>query len=357
MPAPSSSEYLIYPAEDLRRFAGRCFQAASVPQADAELAGRLLVRTELRGVESHGIRWLTGYCRSIRSGKVNPTPDITVAADMGAMLLVDGDGGLGHVVSYRAMERCLERAAAHGMGVAAVRNSRHNGAASLYALQAMEAGCIGLSLTGGGVRVAPAGGREALLGTNPIAFAAPSRHEPPFVLDMATSVVAGARVQLHALQGLPVPLGWALDLEGRPTTDAEAADRGALLPLGGSVELGGHKGFALGLMVETLCNLLSGMATGPERARTGGAGGMGHFLMALRVDGAQSLDDFRDRMDANLRLLRESAPMEGVERLYTPGEIEWRKERDREANGVPLRPATVEALEALASELEVAGLG
>jgi L-2-hydroxycarboxylate dehydrogenase (NAD+) len=358
MSTPPQPGYLLYPAPGLRQFTRSCFAAAGMPEADASLAARLLVRTEARGVESHGLRWVPVYCKALREGRINPRPAVSAAADLGAALLVDGDNGLGHVVSSRAMEWCIERASAHGVGLAAVRSSRHNGAASLYALQAAEAGMIGLSLTGGGVRVAPAGGREALLGTNPIAFAAPAGRQPPFVMDMATSVVAGAKVQAHAAKGLPIPLGWALDSEGRPTTDARAADvGGVLLPLGGALELGGHKGYALALMVETLCNVLSGMATGPERTRGGtGTHGSGHFLMALRIEGFQSPDEFRRRMDENLRILRSSPPVEGVDRLYTPGEIEWRKEQERERTGIPVYGGTVEALHAAAAELGVEGL-
>ncbi len=330
-----------------------------MPPEDAALSARLLVRTELRGVESHGVRWIANYCRALRDGKMNPQPQVTIAVDTGSLLLVDGDGGLGHVVSWRAMEFCLSRATQQGAAFAAVRNSRHNGAASLYALQAMEAGMIGLAMTGGGVRVAPAGGSEAMLGTNPIAFAAPADTGPPFVLDMATSVVAGARVTLQAQKGQSIPPGWGLDPEGRPTTDAAAAERGALLPLGSMLELGSYKGFALGLIVETLCNLLPGTATGPERVRglAGGAEpGAGHFLGAIRLEGLQDPQAFRERLSLNLQLLRDSRPQEGVEHIFTPGELEWRREQDRETNGCPVLGATVQALQRLAGELGVEGL-
>src|SRR5205807_1640019 len=152
------------------------------------------VRADLRGIETHGTNRLPGYARSLMAGRINPRPEIRVE-EVGSALRIDGDGGLGHVVSTAAMRRCLELAAERGGVFAAVAGSRHNGAASLYALMAAEAGMIGISLTGGGVRVAPAGGREAMLGTNPIAFAAPTGSEPTLCLDMATSVVAGGKVE------------------------------------------------------------------------------------------------------------------------------------------------------------------
>jgi LDH2 family malate/lactate/ureidoglycolate dehydrogenase len=356
MLATPRTEYHIFPAPDLREFGAACFRAAGMAPEDASLASALLVRSEMRGVETHGVQWFSSYCRSLRAGRINPTPSVAIVTDFGALLAVDGDSGLGHVVSTRAMGWCVERARTVGAAFAVVRNSRHSGAASLYALQAMEAGYIGLSTTGGGVRVTPAGGREALLGTNPIAFAAPcGPTEPPFVLDMATSVVAGAKVNLHALKGLPIPLGWGLDPEGYPTTDAAAAARGSLLPLGSSLELGSYKGFGLNLMVETLCHALAGVATGPERVRNIGTagGGEGHFLGAIRIEGFQSADDFRAQMDRTLQTLRASAPMEGVDRIYTPGELEWNREGQAAEQGVRVLAQTVRALDDLAAELGV----
>lgn len=353
MPESSASEYRRCPAADLRDFAARCFAAAGMPAGDAALAAGLLVRAEARGVETHGLQWLPSYCRSLRAGRMNPTPRIAVTADTGALLAIDGDGGLGHVVSARAMRLCIERAREQGLAAASVRNSRHNGAASLYALLAAEAGMIGLSLTGGGVRVAPAGGREALLGTNPIAFAAPAAAGPPFVLDAATSVVAGARVQAYADRGLPLPPGWALDPEGHPTTDAALGARGPLLPLGGLPVTGGHKGFGLGLMVEVLCHALAGMATGPERARGAEGGGTGHFFLALRVGGHADPEEFAARLQHTLEILRDSAPMEGTARVMTPGEPEWHREQAAATAGVPLHRQARAALSALAEELQV----
>ncbi len=346
------------PAERLLAFTHVCLAAAGMEDEDAGLAARLLVRADLRGVRTHGTNRLPGYVRALRAGRINPRPRVAVVDERGCTLVVDGDSGLGHVVSTRAMERCIDRARQGGAAFCAVRNSRHNGAASLYALQASEAGMIGLSLTGGGVRVAPAGGREAMLGTNPIAFAAPTLEEPPFVMDMATSVAAGGKIAEALLQGQPLQPGWALDPDGNPTTDAGAAQRGALLPLGSTLALGSYKGTALGLMVEVLCNLLTGMASSPERARRaaapGAGSGTGHFFAALDIARFQPPDLFRRRLDANLRLLRTSAPAPGCDRIYTPGEIEWERERECLASGIPLDPKNHAALVELAGELGLA---
>lgn len=358
----STSDYCCLPAEGLLAFATACLERAGLAAEDAALGAGALVRADLRGVSTHGTNRLPGYARALIAGRINPRPAIRVTSDSDAAVLVDGDRGLGHVVSSRAMALCIDRARERGAAFAAVRRSSHNGAASLYALMAAEAEMIGLSLTTGGVRVAPAGGREALLGTNPIAFAAPTAEQPTLVLDMATSVVAGGKVEEHLLKGEPLAPGWALDPEGRPTTEPAAAHAGALLPLGSSLALGSYKGYGLSLLVEVLCGVLTGMATGPERARNlpaagePDARGSGHFFAAIRIESFQPVDAFKARLDGNLALLRAAAPAEGCARVYTPGELEWERERDRLANGIPIYRKNFAALQELGEELEVPGL-
>jgi len=251
------------------------------------------------------------------------------------------------------MDMCLDRAEAAGACVAAVTNSSHNGAASLHAMRALDRGMIGLSMTGGGIRVAPAGGAEAMLGTNPIAAAVPTLDEPPFVMDIATSVVAGGKLETAVMKGIAIPLGWALDPEGRPTTDAEAGNRGPLLPLGSDLLHSSHKGYALGLLVDILCNVLVGLPGSPDRKRSGARGGMGHCFVAFRVDRFRPPEEFRREVDRNLRLLRESRRQEGVERIYTPGEIEHEKEQEGRRLGVPVYYKVVADLQTLAGDTGV----
>jgi LDH2 family malate/lactate/ureidoglycolate dehydrogenase len=352
-----TQDYCCLPAGALLAFTTACLERAGLEAGDSNAAARALVRADQRGISTHGTNRLPGYVRAMQAGRINPRPRLRVIHDAGGALLVDGDGGLGHLVSTRTMERCIDRARDTGTAFAAVRRSSHNGAASLYALMAAEADMIGLSLTGGGVRVAPAGGREALLGTNPIAFAAPTAVQPPFVLDMATSIVSGGKVEEQLLKGEPLSPGWALDPEGRPTTDPDAANRGALLPLGGSLALGSYKGFGLSLVVEILCNVLTGMAAGPERARQSPAAGSfavrgsGHFFAAIRIEGFQPIAAFKERLDANLAILRAATPATGCDRIYTPGEVEWERELACAAAGVPLHPKNYAALVELAGEL------
>jgi L-2-hydroxycarboxylate dehydrogenase (NAD+) len=346
-------DYIRLPADDLTHFAQACLEWAGMPPDDAATGAENLVRADLRGVETHGVNRLAGYVRGLKAGRPNPRPELRVLHESPATLLIDADGGLGVVASARVMDMCLDRAAATGACVAGVTNSSHNGAASLHAMRALDRDMIGLSMTGGGIRVAPAGGAEAMLGTNPIAAAVPTLEEPPFVMDIATSVVAGGKLETAVMKGISIPLGWALDPEGRPTTDAEAGNRGPLLPLGSDLLHSSYKGYALGLLVDILCNVLVGLPGSPDRKRSGARGGMGHCFIAFRVDHFRPAEEFRREVDRNLRLLRESRRQEGVERIYTPGEIEHEKEQEGRRLGVPVYHKVVTELRALAGETGV----
>lgn len=348
------ADYVRIPVDDLTRFTQACLEWAGMASDDAAITADNLVRADLRGIETHGLNRLAGYVRSLKAGRLNPRPALRVVQDSPAALLVDADRGLGIVASARVMEMCLDRAAAAGACVAAVTNSSHNGAASLHALRALDRDMIGLSMTGGGIRVAPAGGAEAMLGTNPIAAAIPTLEEPPFVMDIATSVVAGGKLETAVMKGISIPLGWALDPEGRPTTDAEAGNRGPLLPLGSDLLHASHKGYALGLLVDLLCNVLVGLPGSPDRKRSGARGGMGHCFIAFRIDRFRPTEEFRREVDCNLRLLRAARRQEDVERIYTPGEIEHEKEQEGRRLGVPLYHKVVADLQALAAETGVA---
>jgi LDH2 family malate/lactate/ureidoglycolate dehydrogenase len=219
---------------------------------------------------------------------------------------------------------------------------------------------IGVALTGNyGVGVTPTFGKQPMLGTNPIAIVAPAGREPPFELDMATSVVAMGKIDLARKTGKPIPLGWALDAAGRPTTDAQAAwDAARMLPLGGSRELGSHKGYGLGVAVDILCGVLAGGMYGNlhERNRPADpklAQGSAHFFAAMRIDYFRPADEFKAAMDDMLRALKESEKADGCERIYTAGEIEYEMEQERLANGIPYHPVFVEDLRKLSQEFGV----
>jgi LDH2 family malate/lactate/ureidoglycolate dehydrogenase len=249
------------------------FDRWGTPRAIADLAADLMVRTDLRGVDSHGIGMLPTYQRWHRRGWIVPAAEPKVARDDATTAVIDGQQAFGHYTSTIAMELAIAKARAHGVGFVTCRNSNHYGAAANYSMMALAHDMIGLSMTNAGPAVVPTHGREAMLGTNPISFAAPAGRHFPFVLDMATSTVAIGKLNVALRWGKAIPPGWALDEEGRPTTDPTVAvTTRHLTPLGATRELGGHKGYGLAVMVDILSGVLAGAMfaeTRPPRSRSG----------------------------------------------------------------------------------------
>ena len=233
-------------ADVLHEFATRCFQAAGMHAEDAALVADSLIAAELRGVTSHGLIRLPVYLQNLKDGLVDPTARPTLAADGPAVAVLDGHGAMGQVASKQGMGIAIERAAANGIGAVAVRNSNHFGAGAYWAMLALPHRMIGIAMTNGAVAMAPTGGVTPMLGNNPIAVASPAGGELPIVLDMAMTMVARGWIKLAALRDQPLPDGWALDAQGRPTNDPNAALDGSLLPVGG------YKGYGLSVIVELL---------------------------------------------------------------------------------------------------------
>jgi len=263
----------------------------------ARFAGRtaeVMAWADLHGIDSHGISMIPTYFERHQSGRVNMRAQPRVLQETPVSVLIDGDGGLGHEPCRQAMEIAVAKAKAAGVGIACVRNSSHFGACGFYAELAADAGMIGMVATSAAiVQVAPAGGAEARLGTDPWAFAAPGRDGEPFVLDMATTTVAAGRIRNKANENLPTPPGWLLIKDGLPSTDPlEASEKGGFLtPLGDSLEGSSYKGYGLAVMVNILASCLSGATLITDPARSGTAGGMdiGHFCLALsRIHPASS---------------------------------------------------------------------
>lgn len=347
-------------ADVLRVFISELFQRLGVPKDDAGVAADVLVRADLRGVESHGVNNLWQYVDPLRAGKLNITPKITVVRESPVMALVDGDGGMGLVVGVKAMKICIAKATNCGLAVVAVRRSKHFGIASYYSLMCLAHDMIGVSMTNNcRPGVVPTFGRQPMMSTNPISVAAPTSHEPPFCLDFATSVVAMSKVGLAIVKGEKIPFGWALDKEGCPTDNPHKVwDARRFLPLGGTRELGSHKGYGLGAVVDILTGVLAGGMYGnlarrdppaDERLRFSSS----HFFAALRVDYFRPLEEFKAAMDDMLRALKNSEKAQGHDRIYTHGEIEFETERKRLQNGIPYHPALVKRLHELASEFDI----
>lgn len=346
----------------LHRFIAAVLEALRMSPKDAALTADLMVRTDLRGVDSHGIGMLPRYVEWTRAGFIHPWAEPVVVRDDPATALVDGRKGLGHPVSTLAMDLAIGKAATYGVGIVAVRNSNHFGACANYSMMALARGMIGLAFTNSPfVAVVPTFGRKAMMGTNPISLAAPAGVEPPFVLDMATSTVAVGKLTIATRWNKPIPAGWALDATGQPATDPRVALSARLLsPLGGSRELGGHKGYGLAVLVDILAGVLAGAVYGDLLDRAGlrekQSLNTGHCFVAIDIARFRPVDEFRGAMDDMLRALKDTPRVDGQDRVYTAGEPEAETDRRRRLEGIPVAPALVAQVNELAASLGVAPL-
>src|SRR3989475_6740751 len=343
-----------YPHERLHEFSRRVFVHVGVPEVDARRAADVLVAADLRGIDSHGVARLHSYFEMLSLGRINPRPDVRIVRETLSTATVDGDNGLGLVVGPKANEIAMDKAEAAGSGWVSVRHSNHYGIASYYVLQALRRDLIGWAMTNSTKLVAPLWGAERMLGTNPIAIAFPGKEEPPIVIDMATSAAAYGKIEIARRRGEPIPEGWAVDSEGRATTDPnEMIDGGALLPLGSDRERGGHKGYGLAIMVDVLCGALSGANWGPfappfalrqEIPKRSVGKGIGHFFGAMRIDGFMDGDSFKRQIDDYIRVFRATKPAPGTNGPLIPGDPEREMEEARRKKGVPLILPVVEEL-------------
>jgi LDH2 family malate/lactate/ureidoglycolate dehydrogenase len=336
--------------------------AMKMPRHAADITAALMVCTDLRGVDSHGVGMLPRYHELWQSGFLALDAEPSVERDDAATALLDGHRGLGHYVSTLAMRRCIEKARTYGIAMVAVRNSGHYGAAANYSMMALDHDLIGLSTTNSpSTAMVPTFGRKAMLSTNPISFAAPAGRHAPFVLDMATTTVAVGKLSVASRWKKPIPAGWALDDRGQPTTDPFVALQHRLLtPLGGARDVGGHKGYGLGVMVDILSGVLSGAVYGDLFFRSDmkdrRVQNVGHCFAAIDPARFRPLADFKHDMDDMFDALKSSPRAEGQERIYVAGEPEAECERRRRDDGIPLAPALVEQCNALARSLGVPAL-
>jgi ureidoglycolate dehydrogenase (NAD+) len=332
-----------YAADSLRSFVAEALARAGAVREDAEVVADALVRADLRGVHSHGVVRTGIYLERLRAGSIRTGAPLSVLADWGAAVLCDAGAGFGIVAAARAMELAVERARLYGVGAVGVRNSNHCGMLAYFVLRAVAQGAVGVALSNADAQVAPFGARVRYLGTNPLCVGIPAGEEPPVVLDMATSEVAHGRVRAAALRGERIPPTWALGPDGRPTTDPHEALRGALLPFGGA------KGSGLALVVDVLAGLLTGARSGPEITplyeEVQRAQGVGHLLLALWPDAFCGCATLRERVDQLVREVRALPPAEGFDRVWLPGELEYRREVEYRRAGIPLPEEAVAVLE------------
>ncbi len=337
-------------AGQLRAFCARVLEQCGVPPVHGALVADVLVCADLRGVESHGVARLTTSVTRIQRGLVNLAPNLRLVVDDGPAAVLDGDNGLGPVVTVRAMEEAVGRAARYGVGVVAARNSNHFGAAAYYTRPALERRMIAVVLSNAPSALPPWGGRSAFFGTNPICVAVPARSRP-IVLDMGVGTVSRGRLLLAARRGESIPAGWAIGPSGEPTTDPAEALRGAILPFGG------YKGAGLTLIVEILTSILTGGEFGPHLVslyeEPGRPQGLGHLLVCLDVRRFLSVEEFDARLGAMIEEIRAVPHMPGTDRIFLPGELEAETELERERGGIPLPSETVEDLRRVAAAVGI----
>jgi L-2-hydroxycarboxylate dehydrogenase (NAD+) len=346
-----------YRVDDLQDYVIRFLRNYNVSEADARIVADVLVSADLRGVESHGIiRLDTYYGSRLRKGLIDPASPLKVLNETAATIAYDAGTGLGQVVSYHAMNRCIEKANESGACMVTMRNSNHYGIAGYYAMMALPHDMIGISFTNAQPLVAPTYGRTAILGTNPIAVAAPAGNNQPYVLDMATSIVPIGRVTVYQKAGREIPEGWGVDKEGLVTTDPSSVlAGGALMALGGTDIMRGYKGYGLALMVDIFSGILSGSAFGKDvgRPNTNRPADVGHFFAALKIEAFRPLEAFKRDMDALLDQLKEAPKAAGQERIYIHGEKEFEQAARRAAEGIPLGAKVEASLRQIAADLEV----
>ena len=338
----------VYHAQDLFDFMVNFFVKLGVPNDRAVIVAEILQSADLRGVSSHGIiRLQTYYGSRLLKGLINPMADNEILRESPASIAIDGRNGLGQVAGKDAMLRCIEKAKTSGVAMVTVCNSNHYGIAGYYAMMALEHDMIGISFTNAQPLVAPTFGRNRLLGTNPIAVAAPAFAERPFVLDMATSIVPIGKVTVFDKSGERLPEGWAVDARGDSTTNPQSVlNGGALFPLGGPELLRGYKGYGLALWVDIFSGVLSGAAFGKNVANPAklANANVGHFFAAMRLDAFRDPDEFKKDLDELFTQLKTAEKADGQERIFIHGEKEFELTEKYQKEGIPMLEEVVKSL-------------
>jgi len=355
MSIETGSAAVHYVAEaDAVAFATALFRSAGMPSEDAAIAGGALIRADLRGVNTHGLLRLPIYLERLQRGMVEARPTLEVERIAPSAGSLDGRNGLGFVVGTRAMQGAIDIARETGIGVVSARRSNHFGMASQYVLQALEAGLMAMVFTNSSRAMPPWGGRDPLLGTGPLAIGAPGRNGSTMLLDMSPSVAARGKIRRAARLGAQIPLGYALDADGRETTDPNEALKGVVLPLGGP------KGSGLAIMMDIFGGVISGAAfAGGVRDQYSNFSepqDVGHFFLAMRPDLFIAEEDYYRRMDELAEAVHANRLAHGFSRILLPGEREDVMEAELRSTGIPYDAAELEPLQASAVAAGIAPL-
>lgn len=341
-------------AAPLIDFATAVYTSAGVPQADAHLIADTLVQADLWGHQSHGVLRLGWYLDRIRNGVMKPVTTPEFVVDAGAIAVIDAHDGIGHVATMLATSEAIRRAKQHGIGAVAVRNSNHFGTCMYYTRRVATAGCVAMLTSNGGPAMAPWGGRKKIVGTNPWSIAAPVAGDDtraPFVVDMAATGVARGKIYLAKNKNLPIPLGWAINKDGAPTTDPQEAIDGIILPMAE------HKGYAIAAMVDMMSGVLTGsgfLSAVHSPYKTAEISHCGHLMIAMDIAKFQPLDQFHARMQAFAHEIKSVPLAKGFDEVFYPGEIEDNNDVKFRREGLMLPEDTIADLRRIAKETGLA---
>jgi LDH2 family malate/lactate/ureidoglycolate dehydrogenase len=344
------------PGGVLRAFLEDALRACGLSEADARIVAGAMLEADVTGTDAHGVFRLAGYVRQLKRGVFNPRPNISVLERSAATALIDGDHGMGHLVATFAANLAIELARASGIGWVGARRSNHAGAGAIYASIPVAHGMIGIYGAASSVNhMAPWGGSEALLGTNPLAVAIPAGKEAPVILDIATSLASNGAIRTHELEGKPMPAGWVQNRkDGTPITDPARITEGTYLPMGG------YKGYGLSLVIGLLGGVLNGAAFGRDvkdfATPPASELNVGHFVVALDVARFLSPETFKAEDDRHIRDLAGSQRLPGVDAIRVPGQGRIARRAEREKNGVPLAAAVLAQVDEVARSLGITPL-
>lgn len=328
--------------DELRQTAAQILMNLGEDQTNADIASKIMVWADARGVATHGTYLLTPIAKRAKARMIQLPTQVTTIRDNSGTGVLDGNNGLGQVAAYRAMKTSIEKAKKSGLAITVVRNTNNIGSLGYYSLMAAHEGMIGIAMTNGAPAIAPWGGAEAFMGTNPFSIGVPTYTENPLIADMSSSIVARGKIRAASRKKTPIPQGWALDENGEPTNDPDVALKGTLLPMGGP------KGAALALIVDVFAGMLSGSKYGPDVKtfhELVGHTGAGAFLMAIKVDEFVADDVFKALINEHLSAYKKVKKAKGVAEILLPGEIESRKERESRQHGVEIDPQVMEGLQ------------
>jgi len=336
--------------ERLIDFGTAVYTSVGMPEADARLVADTLVQADLWGHQSHGVLRLGWYLDRVRNGVMKPVTKPEFVVDAGSIAVIDGHDGVGHVLTMLATREAVKRAKAHGLGAVGVRMSNHFGTCMYYTLTGAREGCVMLLTSNGGPAMAPWGGRKKIIGTNPWSVAAPAGDRAPFVVDMANTGVARGKIYLARQKRQPIPLGWAINAAGAPTTDPQEAIDGIILPMAE------HKGYAIASMVDILSGVLTGsgfLSQVHSPYKTAEKSNCGHLVIALDIEAFQPLAQFNARMKEWITEVKSVPLAQGVDEVFYPGEMEWNNNARNRRDGVLFPDDTLTDLRRIARETKL----